>query len=122
VRAREFGGRHLETVNGPDGVSDSAGSTGRAIAASAVLICAALLMVCPAIVAAISMVDLDALTNLSRRLERLAPMISYVDHAKWALTLSAPVLLWRAETKSALEPSLKRLRQLQIRRRPSSLA
>jgi hypothetical protein len=68
------------------------------------------------------MFDPDALSNLSRWLERLSPTFTYLDYAKAAMTSLATVLLWRADHDRLRGPSWKRLRQLQIRRRPRSLA
>ena len=117
-------GRYMvrETVDRPDGPSESAESTGRAVAASAVVICGLFLMALPPVVAIVSMFDPDALSNLSRWLERLSPTFTYLDYAKAAMTSLATVLLWRADHHRPGGSSWKRLRQLQIRRRPRSLA
>ena len=62
----------------------------------AVLACAVVLVVSPPIVAVISMVDPDALTNLSQWLERLSPEFTYLDYAKAALTVGSLALVWRS--------------------------
>jgi hypothetical protein len=78
-------------------MSESAGSTGRAIVASAVLICAALLMACPAVIAVISMLDPAALTQASLWLEHLSPAVSVVNYAKAAVLIGSVVAVWGAE-------------------------
>jgi hypothetical protein len=88
---------------GPDEASEPAGSSGTAIAVTAVLICAVLLMVCPAVIAAISMVDPGALGGASRWIQRESPTISYLDYAKVTLTLIAPIVIWRVEAGRARE-------------------
>jgi hypothetical protein len=75
----------------------------RNAAVLAVLVPAVVLMVCPPLVAAISMVDPGALDGASRWIQRLAPTISYLDYVKAALTLTAPFVIWRAEARRAPE-------------------
>ena len=85
-----------ETVDTPDGASASAGSTGRAIAASVVLICAVLLMLSPPLVAVIAMFDPAAFNSASALLQRLSPAVSYLAYVKAGLTVVAALVIWRS--------------------------
>jgi hypothetical protein len=85
-----------ETLDRPDGASTSAGSTGRVVAAWAVLICAVLLMLLPPVVAAISMLDPAAFDNASIWLQRLSPAFSVLDYIKAGLTIVSAVVIWKS--------------------------
>jgi hypothetical protein len=83
---------------------ESAVRNSRNAAVLAVLLLAVALMVCPPLIAAISMVDPGALDGASRWIQRVSPTISYLDYAKAALTVIAPIVMWRAEAGRAPEP------------------
>ena len=102
----------------------------RNAAVLAVLVLAVVLMVWPPLIAVISMIDPGALDGAATWLQRLSPVISYLDYVKAAMTLIAAIVIWRAEAWRALESpadpeqrsSSERLRRLQVRPRPSSSA
>jgi hypothetical protein len=88
-----------ETVARPDGASESAGSTGRAVAAWLVLICAVLLMLCPPVIAIVSMFDPAAFDSASVWLQRLSPAVSFLDYVKAGLTIVSAVVIWKSRPR-----------------------
>jgi hypothetical protein len=81
----------------PDNGSRAFGCPGRRAAVSVLLVCIVLLMSCPALVAAISMVDPDALAQPSSWFERLSPIVANLNYARVASTFVPAVVVWRAE-------------------------
>ena len=93
----------MESVDRPAGASESAGSTGRAIAASVVLVCAVLLMLCPPVVAVISMFDPAVFNAPSAWLQHLAPAVSALDCLKAGLTVVSAVVIWKSRPSMTSE-------------------
>jgi len=85
-----------ESVDRPDRASESAGSIGRAVAASVVVICAVFLMLCPPVVAVISMFDPAAFNSASAWLQHLVPAVSALDYLKAGLTIVSAVVIWKS--------------------------
>lgn len=81
----------------PDDGSGAFGCAGRRATVSVLLVCTVLLISCPALVAAVSMVDPDALAQPSSWFERLSAITAYLNYAKVALTIVPAVVAWRAE-------------------------
>jgi hypothetical protein len=80
----------------PDAVEPLA-STGQSIALVALLVCACILVVSPAAIAAMSMVDATAFDQTSTWLQRLSPITSQLDHAKVILVGASAFIVSRAD-------------------------
>jgi hypothetical protein len=69
-------------------------STRHPIALLAVLVAACVLVLTPAVVASISMVDPSALDQALSRFQPLSPITSQLDHAKLVVAAGSVVIFW----------------------------
>jgi hypothetical protein len=77
------------------GAVESLASAGHAISLLAVLVLACVLVLTPVVVAGISMTDPGALDETTSWFRRLAPIPSYLDHAKLAVAAGSIFMVWR---------------------------
>ena len=93
----------METVDRRDEALESVGSTGGAVAASTVVICALFLMALPPFVAIVSMFDPGAFDQASLWLKRLSPALSFLDYVKAAATIVALAAFWKSRQATRRE-------------------
>ena len=72
-------------------------STGQSIALVALLVCACVLLLSPATIAAISMVDATAFDQTSTWLQWLSPITSQLDHAKVIFAAASAFMVSRVD-------------------------
>lgn len=83
----------MKILDRPDGASASAGST---VAASAVVICAVFLVALPPAIAIVSMFDPRAFDQAYLWLQRLWPVMSFLDYIKAAVTVVSLAVFWKS--------------------------
>jgi hypothetical protein len=71
-------------------------------------------MLCPPVVAVISMFDPAAFNNASVWLQRLSPAVSLLDYVKAGLTIVSAVVVWKSRpgTTGGREVGLPDLREV----------
>jgi hypothetical protein len=98
-RYEKTGSTYPERLNGAACKATSAAlepvcSRGHAIALLVVLVSACVLLLTPAVVAAISMIDPSALDQTLSWFQPLSPIASHLDHLKLVLATGSVAMVW----------------------------
>jgi hypothetical protein len=91
--------------NGTHAAVESGCSTRHSIALLAVLIAACVLVLSPAVVAVISMIDQSALDHTLAWFQLLSPITSQLDHAKLVVAAGSVVMFWSGRQGNKLHAS-----------------
>jgi len=81
-------------------------SRGHSIALLAVLVSACVLVLTPAVVAAVSMIDSSALNQTLSWFQPLSPIASHLDHAKLAVAASSMAMVWRGRQGNQVQAAV----------------